>query len=381
MKTSFDQVEDVLLPEVAERFVEAHCCDRALRYKIEELMWAHAAGPRIPTRFRRELAQALAPEDLFLKARAFEDLLETFWIIDDDPFASFLSDKPTGLRAEIQRHVIRNPEDWSVDELFDRLGAYRCTDRRFALFIEGLASSEVRPNGEDQYRFAALINEALRPTAVGLEEYGTVEGYPVFRMIALGKHVSGRPKNLIFACSVKPDLRFRDAVNNDIQIVSNSDRVLVYEEPISVDGLSWKDLQDWWARRENLEADSAKRTLYRRLVASLPQESPPQRLLFHSYFKRFGPLSPDRLPALLPEVWLHWDPKTARERGPAALTRFRMDFLMLLPHNVRIVIEVDGKHHYALNDGLASPKAYAAMAADRDLRLSGYDVYRFGPRN
>ncbi len=52
---------------------------------------------------------------------------------------------------------------------------------------------------------------------------------------------------------------------------------------------------------------------------------------------------------------------------------------MLLPNRVRVVIEVDGKHHYADKSGLADPGLYAAMLnADRDLRLAGYDVYRFG---
>jgi very-short-patch-repair endonuclease len=56
-----------------------------------------------------------------------------------------------------------------------------------------------------------------------------------------------------------------------------------------------------------------------------------------------------------------------------------MDFLMLLPHSIRVVIEVDGKHHHAAQNGLANAAAYAAMlTADRDLRLAGYDVYRFG---
>ena len=44
----------------------------------------------------------------------------------------------------------------------------------------------------------------------------------------------------------------------------------------------------------------------------------------------FGEAIPD-LPALLPEVWLHWDPQTVSERGREALLRFRMDFLLLLP--------------------------------------------------
>jgi very-short-patch-repair endonuclease len=56
-----------------------------------------------------------------------------------------------------------------------------------------------------------------------------------------------------------------------------------------------------------------------------------------------------------------------------------MDFLMLLPNGVRVVLEVDGKQHYAGADSKADPNKYAAMAAaDRDLRLSGYNVYRFG---
>jgi very-short-patch-repair endonuclease len=56
-----------------------------------------------------------------------------------------------------------------------------------------------------------------------------------------------------------------------------------------------------------------------------------------------------------------------------------MDFLMLLRNDARIVIEMDGKHHYADDDGKASPERYAGMvSADRDLRLRGYEVYRFG---
>jgi very-short-patch-repair endonuclease len=56
-----------------------------------------------------------------------------------------------------------------------------------------------------------------------------------------------------------------------------------------------------------------------------------------------------------------------------------MDFLMLLPHGVRIVIEVDGKHHYASPEGLADPALYArTVAADRELQLAGHHVFRFG---
>ncbi len=60
------------------------------------------------------------------------------------------------------------------------------------------------------------------------------------------------------------------------------------------------------------------------------------------------------------------------------LKRQRMDFLLLFADGSRVVIEVDGKQHYADGDA-ASPRRYAEMVAeDRRLRLAGYDVYRFG---
>lgn len=56
-----------------------------------------------------------------------------------------------------------------------------------------------------------------------------------------------------------------------------------------------------------------------------------------------------------------------------------MDFLLLLSHRARLVIEVDGRSHYADDNGCAEPGRYAAMMAeDRVLTLSGYEVYRFG---
>ena len=55
-----------------------------------------------------------------------------------------------------------------------------------------------------------------------------------------------------------------------------------------------------------------------------------------------------------------------------------MDFLLLLPGQQRVVVELDGVQHYA-DDDIADPQRYAAMVReDRRLRLAGYEVYRFG---
>ena len=66
--------------------------------------------------------------------------------------------------------------------------------------------------------------------------------------------------------------------------------------------------------------------------------------------------------------------------GRDALLRFWMDFLLLLPHGQRVVLEVDGSHHYASPDGRRpDPARYAdGVRGDRDLKLAGYEVFRFG---
>jgi very-short-patch-repair endonuclease len=380
MTTSFDALSDADLPRVAERLLEVHPPLALDRNKIQDLLWANTASPEIPKKFRREIARALDAEgiSIYLDSQKLTDLLERLWVLDDGLFAIF-GGADHSLRAEIDQHVFRNPDDWSVEMLFDELGAFNASSRRFVLFLEGLASSDVRPDEAEQRRFVRIVNGPLQKCGLELREVDMDGGYPVFAVASLGTSRLGRPKNIIFASSVKPDLRFRDAVNNDIEIVTNADKVLVYDRPITIDGLRWRDLQAWWSDTNRIvDAEDAKKSLYKRLRESLPTDSPPQVLLFDTFYKGFGRAIPD-LPALLPEVWLYWDPKTVRERGANALLRFRMDFLLLLPTGVRVVVEVDGKHHYARPDGQADTGRYASMAAgDRELKLAGYEVFRFG---
>lgn len=198
-----------------------------------------------------------------------------------------------------------------------------------------------------------------------------------------GDGVLGKTKNLIFASTgPKPDLVLRDAVSNDIEIVANGDTCLIYDQPLPDGGLKFSHLASWWATHlscsPDLDGPGIARDLYQRLAASLA--SPPERLLFRTYYARFKD-NPDVI-ALLPQVYLHYDPLDQRTRraseNGAPLARQRMDFLVLFSDRKRVVIEVDGKQHYAVGD-IASPQLYSEMVAeDRRLKLAGYQVFRFG---
>jgi very-short-patch-repair endonuclease len=190
--------------------------------------------------------------------------------------------------------------------------------------------------------------------------------------------VDGQLKNIIFASvGPKPRIVLKDAVNNVIDIVEHRESCLVYDRELSQSALTWGDLVEWW-RASWPSADPA-RDLYQRLYRSLA--SPPEQLLFRTYCQRYRGEAGREVPALLPQVYLHYDPYTRAERRQreGELKRERMDFLLLLPSGARVVLEVDGQQHYADDDGKASPRKYSEMVAeDRRIRLNGYEVYRFG---
>lgn len=272
------------------------------RDTLQELIWSDGSCPVIPARYRRDLAQSLEVHPVFIDEVGFQEALGALWRIDEGDLQPDFSFGPT-LRDLIVQHFVRN-EDWSVAKLFEVLGAFKCSDSRFTHFLESLASSRVRPDESSQLSFMAVVDSALAPCGVHFVAKMGDDGYLDPALVYIGAGGKPAPKNLIFASSVKPDLRLSNALDNDVEVMTCADKVLIYDRPIGHAGLLWRDLQSWYEEK---------------------------------------------------------------------------DFLLLLPGGIRIVIEVDGQHHYATDDGRASPKRYSDMvAADRLLRLSGYEVYRFG---
>lgn len=346
------------------------------RDQLQELVWDDGTAPAIPGRYRRELAEKLNTTDLYLDRAAFERMLSELWRLDIISVVDFTWSTPT-LRKEIARHFIENP-DWDAVTLFDKLGAFQSSHARFGRFLEALASSRVLPSEPAQRKFIEIANDTLKACGVHIVVGVGEDAFLTASLAYVGSSKLSSPKNLIFASTTKPDLRLGNALDNDIEVVTGIENVLIYDRPIGSSGLLWRDLQAWYAQTYDIEEGQAKNRLYRRLAACLPKSSPPQALAFSSFFKAFTTAIPE-LPVLLPEVWFHWDPQTVSRRGKEALLRSRMDFLLLLPGGVRVVIEIDGKHHYSDSDGRPNPRLYAEMmAADRVLRLVGYEVYRFG---
>jgi hypothetical protein len=194
--------------------------------------------------------------------------------------------------------------------------------------------------------------------------------------------VAGELKNLIFAADgPKPKIVFRDAINNDITVVENEHHCLIYDRPLGPGGLTWHDLTQWWSAREGLNNHEERQiwiSLYERLKKSLANEA--EERILRAYVQHYKTLG-DNIPALIPQVYLHYDPyaRHSNHARKPTLARQRMDFLLLLPNRIRIVIECDGVQHYADDDGKANTHRYAEMVAeDRQLRLRGYEVYRFG---
>jgi hypothetical protein len=367
-------LDDGDLATAGQRVADAELATlrHANRFALEDALWAVQPAVEIPGCVRRDVARGADIDVLVFRPDRFERLLERFFVLDTDPLAG-LSGADGGLRARIDQHVFRN-QDWSTEDLFEALGAFDAGNARFGRFLEGLASPAAVPDVEAQRRIVAAVNPALSELGARLVESDPVDGYPSFQLQGPGHRPGRRPKNLIFASARKPDIRFLSTIDNDIEVLGTTHERLVYDRPIGPEGLRWQDLQTWWQETQGISDDvRAKSSLYARLLACQPAlEASPQRHLFRLYHEIYRSRVP-ALPALLPEVWLHWDPKTVRQRGPQALLRHRMDFLLLLPHGRRVVLEVDGAHHHR------TTAAYAdTVRSDRELKLTGADVYRFG---
>jgi len=326
------------------------------------------------------ITRRLMLDEFLLKEQYISDeelipFLESIWDLEDMPSTD---DRFTDVRSDICQHMINN-YDWDMNYLYeDILDVMYISDNMYITLLEQLAYPKYYDKNKQEC-FIEKINSIIKVDGFQLRESGQVSGYPFFKVYSSRQGVSGRLKNLIFSADgPKPEIVFSDSINNDIKIVKNEKYCLVYDKAIPKEGLAWNDLVSWWSDLKSYKCnEDPEKELYKRLYKSL--DSVPEKLFFKTYFSKFRGSYLKNLPALIPQVYLHYDPYTLKSLGGRkCIPRQRMDFLFLFSNKDRVVIEIDGKQHYS-NGDISSPKLYSEMvSADRDLKLRGYDIYRFG---
>jgi hypothetical protein len=198
-----------------------------------------------------------------------------------------------------------------------------------------------------------------------------VQAYDALAAFVRDSETPPQRLNLVFATTEKPDIVVVDVPAG--RVADRGDYALIFDEAIGADGLTFAALKTWWIARRG---DSAK--LYPRLLKSLG--SAPERAFFDHYYRTVIPKHGPMLPALLPQVWLQYDPVTRAERaGLKALARQRLDFLMLCAGGRKVIVEIDGPSHILGADGRPDFGGYQQqLVADRAFQFDGYEVYRFG---
>lgn len=297
--------------------------------------------------------------------------------------------------SEIARHMDRF-DDWPESYLLDSIIDYlNLTDEQFMFFLEQYVNPNIhhwRWNEEEERRehihnaeLVEVINRYIDHDGYKLVVKDTIGDKDFYKCVSTRVGVQGQVKNIIFAAKYKPEIAFDDALNNDIRITRNENQCLIYNRSIPSSGVMWNDLVEWYAAENNLADDQNPEVAFiTRLCDCLDTsfkangaKSGPETWMLQAYYNLKKELGID-LPALIPQVYLYYDPQSVKQRGYKLFEHQKMDFLMIFSHKDRIVIEIDGKQHYA-EGTTASPKLYSEMVrAHREMSLFGYDVYRFG---
>ena len=336
-------------------------------------------APKIHRINRRDIARCFDEAGGLAGDADILEIVQRRWPLStlEDEFTALLGKDTTSLRYQITRHMVLN-DDWSTDMLFDKIGAYTWTHARFVKLIEG-GIHPIARRDEAQTKLVAALNPLLAKDGFRLDIVGHESNYPVYHVVPNSSGVKGSAKNLIFASDgCKPIIGLADAINNDLKVLEFEKTCLVYDRNISPNGLLWTEMVDGWhAQNKEVPADKAAKVLGERLKKSLQSDG--ERQVLAQYFHHFRTRLGASLPALIPQVYLHYDPISAKDRGERASFLYqRMDFLLLLPNRIRVVLEIDGKHHFCDGDTPSLAKYAEMVAADRDLKLRGYEVYRFG---
>jgi len=274
------------------------------------------------------------------------------------------------LKKDILQHYVNNSDYTSEHVYLEMLELEYASDDKFIKIFTEALNPTIRESDESATQLVNLLNKHLLST--GYQFIEREKGY--YYAIENGVGSINRIINIIFAQkndAAKPEIILDNALENKIKTVKNADNWLIYDKNIN-QTLTIKELREWWILNKN-------NSLLERMEQALSEA---EKKVFHTYYKKFCFTGKDfnfDLPALLPQVYLHYDPKTIQELYGEKRTLYqRMDFLMLV-NSHRIILEIDDIKHYSDESGKGSPAKYAEMVAyDRKMRFHNYEIYRIG---
>lgn len=291
---------------------------------------------------------------------------------------------------DIARHM-DSFDDWDFSYLFDTiLDLLNVSDDKFIHFCEQYVNPVFRRkrlNDDKGYidinkECVDAINQGLSDVGLSLQPAEQIAGRIKYKVFSINQGSQEPIKNIIFAAKYKPDIVLDDALANNIRII-NTNGALIYDQGIPSNGITWDSLSNWY---ESLEFDNTKKQMTHVFYNCLDSE--PERIFYKAYIaylKEHG----KNIPALIPQVYMYYDPKIKTQREWRIFEHQKMDFMMIISPTQRVVFEIDGIQHYSEDEiapgtehkHYASPARYSEMMkANREMSLAGYDVYRFGGR-
>ena len=289
---------------------------------------------------------------------------------------------------DISRHMDRFP-DWEFNYLFDTvLNLLNVSDEEFIYFCEQYVNPIFKRRRRNEYdewiditqECIDAINQGLSDTGLSLQPIGQVAGIKKYKVLPINQRAQEPIKNIIFAAKYKPDIVLDEALANDIKVV-NDNGALIYDQGIPDNGISWEMLVNWY---EILGMGNTERQMSQLFYDCLGSE--PERMFYKAYISYLNAHG-KQIPALIPQVYMYYDPKTKAQREWQIFEHQKMDFMMIIRPSQRVIFEIDGYQHYAEDEVVpgtqykhyASPTRYAEMMkAHREMILAGYDIYRFG---
>lgn len=281
------------------------------------------------------------------------DIFSKFHILLNKHF-DFLNDKAKGLRNEYNTPRYNAQPSRDLIFIIEKIKELK----------ENLKDENIEIYLVDKYEKHILFCYSFLKSSYGSEipqEYHSfiIEKYkPIFYIKT--KSLFPNAKYLIFGADIeKPDIILKSVLDGDIEVI-NKNNILIYDTEIG-DSLLYRDFDKWWGKVRNN---------YNNYKSSLNDIEQKVSDFYKNNYRN------DDHPVLIPQVYIHYDPKNQKFREQSkkgkVLTFQRMDFLILYKGK-RVIIEIDGKEHFQNSDKYSQQCKY-----DRDMKFLGYDVFRLG---